>query len=273
MLVIGAREVGVDGVESSNYLRNPKFALHPRDMRVRSAFVQQVCLHTRLGIRQQPLEQVGRDRRWDELVAGRWSRDDRYASAHIAIDADGSFVCMADLERHVTLHAGQVNERSVGIEIYQEPDGTVYLPSLESAVKILDVITRTLGIQRQFAVESTICRRLADGVRRMRGGKPNLAYVKGGLSGADFVGIFGHRNVTRNRGPGDPGEHVFNLLRTAGYEHFLVDADEDLDTWTARQEGLGLHEDLCTGVAGSETVVALSAAGRRHGMYVQRPGD
>jgi len=39
------------------------------------------------------------------------------------------------------------------------------------------------------------------------------------LTGADgpWSGVFGHRNQTRQRGPGDPGSSVFLALLAAGY--------------------------------------------------------
>jgi hypothetical protein len=85
-----------------------------------------------------------------------------------------------------------------------------------------------------------------------------------------MVGIYGHRDVSNNRGEGDPGDLIFAALEVAGYERFNYDVGEDLDVWAERQQSLGLLPD---GIAGPYTVQALAARSYHHGLWVTRPGD
>jgi len=296
MLVIEGRKVEVPGVEGTSFLDNPRVAMSDkRDSAPRAIdWVRNITIHSRLGIHPQKIDPNPRDRRWDELVGARVSGDSRTASWHVSVDADGSFACHLDVKAVKAYHAGQCNLYSVGIEMYQTSDGTITLPTLETTVKIVDVLTRELGIQRQCVArdERAILKRFA---RRNRGRtrSQELAYAPGGRSGADFVGVFGHRNATRNRGPGDPGDAIWELFEKAGYEFFSASAEQDLEVWQERQIGLGLDE-LADGIPGPITVAAIknraavdeaTAAcgsdgfrlpynlGVKHGLWVGRPGD
>ena len=275
MLVINGQKVEVPGVESGCFLDNPKLGFTKKqDFRLRkTSWVRSICVHTRMGIWPQTHEPSKKNRRWDELGVRRASKDDRIASWHISIDSDGSFVCHLDLAKHCAYHAGQTNDYSIGIECWQSADGNVTPETLASCVRIIDVITREFKIQRQFCTENTICKRLA----RSRKPSPKsrsqqLAYMEGGGNGEDFVGVFGHRNCTKNRGRGDPGDRVFDLLREAGYEEFVIRANEDLNTWKTRQERLGMLPPY-DGIPGPGTVRVIEADNQAHGIWVPRPGD
>jgi len=275
MIVIEGERYPVDGIDSADFIELPGVALSSRrDWRPRSdgAWVRSVCLHTRMGLPVRLRDGIGPNLGWDKVLGGRFTSDQRQAGAHIAIDSDGSFCCLADLQRVVAYHAGHVNEVSVGIEMYQAADGGVWESTLRTAVLICDVITRVMGIQRQYVRERTITRRMASPSLGV-GTYGHLAHMPGGARGRDFVGVFGHRNVTRNRGPGDPGDEVFELLRDAGYEGFMIDAGDDLDVWARRQHSLGMHHEDCDGIPGPNTVALLAASGRPHGMWADRPGD
>jgi hypothetical protein len=43
-----------------------------------------------------------------------------------------------------------------------------------------------------------------------------------GGRGERFSGLVGHRNLTRQRGPGDPGDAVFEALLKGGFSGVLV---------------------------------------------------
>ena len=64
------------------------------------------------------------------------------------------------------------------------------------------------------------------------------------------MGIFGHRDVTTNRGLGDPGDAIFERLASAGYEAVDFAASQDIETWKLRQEEL--NRDLNAGLASME---------------------
>lgn len=272
MLVINGREVPVPGLESSNFLRTKSLGFtDTKDYSVRSTpWVRNICVHTRMGLKNQKFEHSDKNSKWDIFGVENASRDTRHASWHISIDSDGSFVCHLDLAKHKAYHAGQCNDHSIGIEMYQRSDGVITYETLESCVKILDVITREFKIQRQFAVEDTFCWRFANNKKSWKKSS-KLSYDPKGECGETFVGIFGHRNATKNRGWGDPGDKIFLYLAQAGYEGFNVSRNEDREIWKSRQEKLGLLPPY-DGIAGPGTVRVLEK-NMPHGLWVERPGD
>jgi len=226
-----------------------------------STWIRGIVLHTTKGI------PGGSDKRPQKILAGfgpsgkagavarYWSRSDKQAGAHLVVDHDGLIVCCADLEKEVAYHAGPANSWSVGIEIYQGADAEMYEGQLSQVVRLCDFLTRRFWIQRQFHWPYR--------------GKP----VQRVAEEDSFTGVCGHREVTNNRGLGDPGDAVFDFLRRAGYEGFDFDLNADLPVWTARQKNLCLPSAKCDGIPGPTTYKALIAAGYPSGMYVPRPGD
>ena len=97
----------------------------------------------------------------------------------------------------------------------------------------------------------------------------------------DVVGVLGHRDLASNRGRGDPGARIMNLLGMAGYEPINFDISDDLDIWRRRQRELGM--DKIDGVPGPLTVGFLRAKGKPgprgkriplpSGLWILRPGD
>lgn len=265
---------GGEIIASTNFQENPKVRLANVSYRKRGvSWVRGIVMHTRMGQWPIIVKPGGTNRKWDEVVADRWAHGGRMAGAHIAIDGDGSYACMADCLTEATYHAGQVNEVTVGIEMYQEVDGTMYESTLDSALWILDALTRILGIQRQFCIERNLCRRFARPIQSGVNRSVDLAYMEGGAEGKDFVGIYGHRNCTRNRGPGDPGDPLWEKLEQAGYESFQVEKMEDRITWKERQHSIGMHEEDCDGIPGKVTVDALRKEGHKNGLWVPRAQD
>jgi len=268
-LIFDGRVVETPGYDSVDF-RDPKYHLRKGYRPRETSWIRGICLHTRMGKVSNRVRETGVDRRWDEVLAERWGRGDRMAGAHIAIDADGSYGCLVDIVKYAAFHASQLNDTSVGIEIYQGADGTLYKPALETAVYLVDVLTRELGIQRQFPLETKIARRLARGGRRPWRKSHRLSWMDEGEGGENFCGVYGHRNGTRNRGLGDPGNQIFAMLAAAGYEVFPIDADADREAWRKRQRELGLRAD---GIPGPKTRRALELAGYQHGLWIPRPSD
>lgn len=266
-LIINSKRVEVPGVKGANFLDNKKLAFNPKHVNKRKGTPTSVCLHTAWGKSDQKFEKCTKPYNWGEVIPKRsW---DRTTSWHISINNDGTYACHADLVTAHTFHAKQMNTRSIGIEIYQNSEGVITYESLETAVKVLDVITKELGIQRQFPVEANRIKRFAS---NNTGASWKLEYIKGGMEGRSFSGIFGHRNATRNRGKGDPGDKIFSYLVSAGYEAFAVDQDEDIAVWKTRQEQVGITSGV-DGIPGPATRKALTKAGYKHGLWVSRPGD
>lgn len=271
MLVSSGFAFDVPGRIGDNFRHNPRLALSPDDWRPRRTgeVVLGIVLHTRLGLPVIVKPGAGPNRGWDLDLPARFAKDERKASCHVGIDADGSFGCFADLAKVATYHAEHVNGTTVGIEMYQEPDGTVYESTLEACADVVDVVTRIFGVQRQFPAERAISKRFANIL-------PGNAYtyIAGANRGRDFSGVYGHRNVTRNRGPGDPGDDIWGVLAARGYERFHVDEGHDIEVWEQRQRDLGLDVREVDGVPGAMTRRLIAM--RRHGgpgIWVERPGD
>lgn len=271
-LIFDGKRVDIPGLTSVDFQENKEFMLNKRGYHDRpdNTWIRGIVIHTRMGIESDLIVDVGADRRWDELVAKRWARSGRMAGAHIAVDADGSFSCMCDIVKHSAHHAGHVNDFTVGIEMYQGGNGVLYKATFDTTVKIVDVLTRELGIQRQVPSETGPSLRILKGGRKPWKKSRRLAWTMGGKGGDDFTGVYGHRNVTRNRGRGDPGDHIFAELVRVGYEMHSIDNGEDKRAWIARQYKLGVSPD---GIPGPKTRKALEDSGFRHGLYVDRPSD
>lgn len=273
-LIISGVEVPVSGLTILSWRDDPRLRLRTmgqaRDGRPRQVrWIRNICLHTTKGwpshdhpqpqmLRQSP----GLKRDNLSRTARFWSTSPTPAGAHLIVDFDGMVACLADLEREVAYHAGEVNEVSIGIEIYQGNDGELYEGQLDAVVTLLDALTRHFGIQRQFHAPYV-------------GPDGTLTRLSAG-HGEDVVGIYGHRDVTTNRALGDPGDLVFQHLEAAGYEKFDFQRAMDRHAWMERQHQLNLTHDArleVDGIPRLATRDALIAAGRSHGMWVGRPGD
>jgi N-acetylmuramoyl-L-alanine amidase len=259
----------VAGLECASWRDNPEI---PRlsaggDARGRSTrWVRSIVLHTTKGVPgghdQRPqviMPGLGADRGDDVRVAKFWSIEARPSGAHLVVDRDGSIICLADLSLEAAYHAGPVNDVSIGVEIYQGDDAELYDGQLEVVVRLVDWLTRRFGIQRQ----------IPHGYDR----RPLTRLAAGGRN---LVGVVGHRDVTERRGAGDPGNEIFRRLAEAGYERWDLEAKSDLGAWKQRQVALAAESQLSLdvdGIPGPGTCRALEALGRRHGLWVARPGD
>ena len=85
------------------------------------------------------------------------------------------------------------------------------------------------------------------------------------------MGIYGHRNQTSNRGPGDPGDFIFQALLNAGYKGFNYDTGEDLTFWKGQQTRMGLQ--IIDNVAGHQIQTKLLQESKTHGLWTPRPNN
>jgi hypothetical protein len=202
-LIIDGQRIETPGLETISWLDDPAVP-RVRDGRRRvPQSARAIVLHTvhgKLG----PLSDVAsapsvRAERYARYQAG----TAREVSWHLTVDVDGTVVQSADVAAWTCWHATAVNGWTVGIELVQETDGTVYRPQLAAVVALCDLLCARLGIERRVPA---------------RGGVPIVGVVPR-LTGTDgpWSGVFGHRNQTRQRGPGDPGSFVFLALLAAGY--------------------------------------------------------
>jgi hypothetical protein len=174
-------------------------------------------------------------------------------AAHLLIDSDGTVACLCDLATTEAFHATVSNPWSVGIAMYQEPDGSIYESVYDATIALIPTLCIQLGIQFQIP-GLPHCN---EPLRRMVGGGPHC------------VGIFGHRDIAL-RGHTDPGDDIFHRLATAGAERYDHSAGEDLEIWKGRQRTLNNHDGadlVIDGIPGPETVAALKAAGHAIGIW------
>lgn len=262
-IVLGGRKVETPGLETVSWLDDPKV---PRttDTNPRTKWVRAIVMHTVHG-------KVGAVRPGKappstraESYAKYQANTSRDVSWDYTIDTDGTIICSNDPLVWYTWHATSVNPWTIGIEMVQESNGDVWEAQIKATVEFLDFITRVLAdmghpIQRQVPMSSL--------GKPVRGVIPRIANAE---SAKSVVGVYGHRNQTTNRGPGDPGDHIFEALLQAGYKGMNLDTQDDITFWKGVQHMLHLPED---GVPGPGTSNALKAQGYPHGLWVNRPGD
>lgn len=261
-LLIAGHVVDVPGVAIANPLDTAWAKLDARDYRARrTPWVRQVIIHTTKGKWPQAVRLGKGPAGADKIVADFWRGDPNHSAAHIVVDRDGSVACLADLATACAYHATTSNDWSVGIELYQESDGTLYEAVLDACVRIVPVIGEALGIPLQVA-------------SRVYDGKPIGRMINGG---PDCVGIFGHRDnawdpvkQTSTRGRGDPGDVIYQRLIAAGAEPFDYAKKEDLFTWQRRQRALNrLGEKLTVdGQCGPGTIAAMRRLGFSNGRAI-----
>jgi hypothetical protein len=289
-IVGGQLEQPGNGLDCENWRDNPRLRLTREDHRTRAddAWIHVVVIHTTKGLPanehdppQIILDGFGTPVGAGERVARYWSGDGRNAGAHLIIDHDGEISQTCDLQTEVAYHAEAWNGCSIGIELYQGGDGTLYRGQLQRCVLLLDYLTRRFGIQRQFPHRYTkAVPRFLD--REDKGRDEYNRKVLGDVNGyRDVVGIIGHRDCSNKRGPGDPGSAIFREMGLAGYTDLDYTITEDRDFWRRIQRKLnvdratkGRPEITADGVAGPATVQALRETGNYpEGLWVKRPGD
>ena len=256
-LIIGGKSVEVPGLTIVNFLDDKRLRRGSEDGRkAKGRWVKQVILHTTKGIpggqikTPQHVKAGGLNLDKEYNTAAYWRNDPKSSGAHLVIDADGSIGCLADLSDEVMYHAGQsdINNSSIGIEMFQLSDGGIYEATLISCIGVCNALSEIFGIQRQIHMPylKKACKRLNTG-------------------GKDCVGFFGHRDVSNNRGFGDPGDIIMDMLWSAGYERFNFESGEDLTVWKNRQTTVSVKGD---GIPGPNTVEAFKAAGFPYGIWV-----
>lgn len=261
-IILGGKRERPPGLECTNWLDDPVLRLRKgEDFRERrETWIRQIVLHTTRGIpggndqRPQDIRPgLGPPVGAGERAARWWSKDPTAAGAHLVVDHDGHVFCCVDLIREAAQHASQANQTSVGIEIYQGKDAELYEGQLGAVVRLVDWLTLRLGIQRQ------IPHRYLGPVRRLL---DDLS---------DVVGVLGHRDLSRNRGAGDPGSAVFYRLGMALYDPMDFSISEDRDIWRRRQREMGMAQ--ADGIPGPKTVARLKEKSRPTGIWVRRPID
>lgn len=252
MLILNGRSLATP-FRSISYQEDPRFRVKDRSARP-TRWIRGIVFHTTQGRFPQPTL-AGFGTGGSALANIKyWNRDPKYASAHLLVDRDGVVYQTADLIAEQTIHAEAVNGFTIGIEICQGGNGSIYSGQYDVSVALADWLTGQdeIAVQRQIPAPYT--------------GHPVKRLVAGGR---DVVGVYGHRDQTAGRGRGDPGDVLMEELVGHGYERFDFDAGEDLKVWKARQVALGLTAGI-DGIPGPKTVAALKAAGKPGGIWVVR---
>jgi hypothetical protein len=243
-IVLGGVRYDTPGLESISWLDDPSV---PRTDKTtpRSGAIRAIVFHTTSGL-VGPLRPGSEPSTRAEHFAHTQATDSREASWDFTVDTDGTVVQSNDPVRQFTWHANQVNPYTLGIEMVQDSDGSTYEDQVTAAVRLADFLARELQLPRQIPWSN---------------GGPTVGVLQrlteAGGSGADVYGAYGHRNVTTNRGPGDPGDHIFEALYADGWEGFDLAAGADKAAWRARQAALGVAVD---GAPGPATMAAWNAA-------------
>ncbi len=123
-----------------------------------------------------------------------WSSSSRIGAAHLLVDADGAIYQIADLSTRAMYHCVGYNQVGIGVEVVQQSDSSLFAAQLVSVVELCEWLALRFGLQRTVAMPYTGVRSVVDG-----------------------VGVLGHRDLSSNRGSGDPGEFVMGALVDAGW--------------------------------------------------------
>ena len=262
MLILNGEQVPTPGLETISWLDDPAVP-QATDFYERKLWIRAIVIHTVKGING-PLKPGKKDSKRAETYAQYQANTSRQVSWDYTVDTDGTIIVSNDPIKRATWQAGSVNEFTLGIEMVQDNDGSVYEFQMETMVKFLDKLIVELAdrdhpVQRQVPMTT-------DG-KPVRG---VIQRIQDPSQARKVVGIYGHRNQTTDRGVGDPGDHIFQYLMRAGYKGFNFDGGEDVTFWKSVQTRLGLPAD---GIPGRDVQKALKKAGYAHGLYVSRPGD
>lgn len=147
-----------------------------------------------------------------ERLARYQARTARKVSWHFTVGLDGAVLQSADPGPWSCWHAGHANAWSVGIEMCQEPKGDLYEATIAATVQLCEALAAAYAIPRRVPGPRVPVRRWQP--------------VKEGGGEKRWPGFLGHRNLTREKGLGDPGDQVFDALVAAGFER--ITASESL---------------------------------------------
>lgn len=260
MIIINKIQYTIPDLNTLSWKDNISWIKYITDKSPRTKPIKNIVLHTNEGLNSQLATGIGPNSRIDEALARYQINSEREVSWDYTVDLNGDVICQNDPVIDYSWQAGSINPNSLGIEMVQQnKEGIRYLyeEQLKKVVLLIDFLTAALGIQRQIAW---------DKIKN----KPVLTQISRIINFKDFIGVTGHVQWTKDRGKGDPGEHIFIALKEAGYECFDLSLKEDQETWKQRQNNLGIESD---GIPGKKTVDALKSKGYKNGMWVSRPID
>lgn len=202
-LIFNAQPLPIDGVAVVNFQDDAAWTLPiPKCGTYRRRPIVCVVLHTTGGYpdHDHPTPQRIRDEAAGPqhchaaAVLADWRRSSRIGGAHVLVDADGTCYCLTDLATTAAYHCVGWNQASIGIEVVQQRDSSLFAAQLLSVGRIVDAIATKLSLPRRVAVDYA--------------GQPR--------SSVDGIGVVGHRDLSGNRGAGDPGDFVMGAVADVG---------------------------------------------------------
>lgn len=211
-LIINGHRVSVPGVRVVTWEDDPRAPRVTKGSRRDPSAVTAVVLHTSRG-RTGRVVPGSRESDKAMRLARYQARTSRQASWHLTVGADGTVIQQADLATFTTWHASQANGWSVGIELAQDSDTPdLTRAQVDACVAVVRAICEALNIPpwvparhhgESWSVESAPVKAWQP---RKQGGESRQAR-----------GVIGHRNLTTNRGAGDPGDGIFLALLAMGF--------------------------------------------------------
>jgi hypothetical protein len=226
----------------------------------RSAWIRQVIVHTTGGLWPQPIVPGAGPGGEGARYADIWQTDPEHSAAHLVVDGAGAVACLADLVEVTAYHAEASNPWSVGIEMAQARDGSVYQATINATAQLVAAICDAIGIPEQMPRGPY----RGAPLRRMELVTAGDAPGRHQLGGPDVVGVIGHRDNTSARGRGDPGDAIWSALAALGFEGVDYAGGEDLEVGRRRQTQLVMRGEqlIVDGLVGPASL----AAARRQGF-------
>lgn len=200
-LVFNGESVEVAGVKIVNFLDDDSLTLADHSYAQRHEAIKHIVLHTTKGFPDHEFEKpqsVREDAAESKHCTARktveyWRSGHRIAGAHAIIDADGTVCCLADIMTASVYHCVDFNQISVGIEITQQGDASLFRRQIDVVSVLVEALTTRLSLPRTVA----------------------LPY-RGRRDAVDGVTVLGHRDCSKNRGFGDPGDFVMEAALQSG---------------------------------------------------------
>src|SRR4051794_21614737 len=124
-IVLGSKQYEVPGVETRSYLDAPREIPRATDTNKRTTWIRSIVAHTVHGERGN-LVAGGKPSKRAEWYAEYQASTGRNVSWDFTVDTDGTVVWSNDPLERVCWHAHTVNNYSIGFEMVQETDGTMY---------------------------------------------------------------------------------------------------------------------------------------------------
>lgn len=231
--------------------------LDPGDYRQRPAlWIRQVLMHSTGGNWPMPIVPGAGPGGEGARVADIWQSDPVHSAAQIVVDSAGTICCLADLAYAMAYHAEGSNPWSVGIEMYQFPDGHMMQATVDAGAACAMAICDAFAIPFQHEgghYEGMPLARMETGTGEWRHN----------IGGPECVGIFGHRDQTSQRGRGDPGDAIYAALEKLGSEPLDFVSGQDLAVAKRRQMkllSLGERIDV-DGLVGPASMAAAKRQG------------